>query len=415
MDDFVYKNNILYCENVKIEDIVNSVKSPCYVYSYNTLNRHFKVFDNSFNSIDHITCYSVKANSNLTILNIIKNLNGGFDIVSGGELFRVLKIGTNPKKIVYSGVGKTQEEIEYALSKEILMFNVESFEELYVINEIAKKLNKKAPGSLRVNPDVDPKTHPYISTGLKENKFGVDINKAIEWYKEANEMENIKVVGVDCHIGSQLTEISPFVDAIKRVKNLIKILNEINIKIKFFDIGGGLGVKYKDEEPPSPQSYAEAVIKEVKDLNVKMIFEPGRVIVANAGILVTKLLYFKTNGEKNFIIVDAGMNDLIRPSLYKAYQEIIPVDKNECKKIKADIVGPICESGDYLAKDREVEVKKNSYLAVKSAGAYGFTMSSNYNSRPRPCEVLVKDDKFFIIRERESYEDLIFKEKIVEV
>ncbi len=417
MDEFKYVNEKLFCENVNIEDIVKKVGTPCYIYSFETLKRHFTVFDNSFKKITHLTCYSVKANSNLSILNIFKNLGSGFDIVSGGELYRTLKIGADPKKIVYSGVGKTPEEIEYGLSKGILMFNVESFDELFTINEIGKKLNKKAPVSLRVNPDVDPKTHAYISTGLKENKFGIDIKEAISWYKEAKNLKYIEIVGVDCHIGSQLTQISPFIDAIKRVKKLINSLNELNIKLKYFDIGGGLGVRYKNEVPPTPEEYAEKIINEVKDLNLIMIFEPGRVIVANAGILVTKILYFKENSDgKNFVIIDAGMNDLIRPSLYKAYQEIIPVDKNNVKKIKADVVGPICESGDYLAKDREIYVgQKGSYLAVRSAGAYGFSMSSNYNSRPRPAEVLVKGSKFYIIRERESYEDLIRKERIIEV
>ncbi len=415
MDSFEYKDGLLYCENIKITDLTNDIKTPFYVYSYNTLKNHFNVFDSSFKDINHITCFSVKSNSNLTILNIFKNLGSGFDIVSGGELYRTLKVNADPKKIVFSGVGKTPEEIEFALFSDILMFNVESYEELISINEISKKLNKKAPISFRVNPDVDPKTHPYISTGLKQNKFGIDITKAVDLYKRAKSLEFIEIVGIDCHIGSQLTEVAPFIDAIKRVKNLIKDLNQIGINLKYFDIGGGLGVKYKDENPPSPQEYANAIKNEVKDLNLTMIFEPGRVIVANAGILVTKILYFKSNDFKNFVIVDAGMNDLIRPSLYQAYQEIIPVDKNNCNKIKADVVGPICESGDYLAKDREIDVKKEGYLAVRSAGAYGFTMSSNYNSRPRPAEILVKDDEYFIIRERESYQDLIAKEKIVEV
>ncbi len=416
MDDFQFKNNSLYCENVNIEKLVEKVGTPVYVYSYTTLLRHFNIFDSSFNEIDHLTCYSVKANSNLSILKIIKENKGGFDIVSGGELYRVLKVNADPKKVVYSGVGKTQEEIEFALKSDILMFNVESFDELFTINEIGKKLNKKAPVSLRVNPDVDPKTHPYISTGLKENKFGIDINRAIDWYKEAKELEFVEIVGIDCHIGSQLTDLSPFVDSIKRIKNLIQHLKEIDIKLKIFDIGGGLGVRYKDENPPSPKEYADAIIKEVKDFNMKMIFEPGRVIVANAGMLITKILYTKHNENKIFIIVDAGMNDLIRPSLYKAYQEIIPVNRNNTKRVKADIVGPICESGDYLAKDREIDFGgNNSYLAVKSAGAYGFSMSSNYNSRPRPAEVIVKENKFYIVRERETYEDLVIKEKIVDL
>ncbi len=415
MDSFEYKDGLLYCENVKITDITDDIKTPFYVYSYKTLKDHFNVFDGSFKDITHITCFSVKSNSNLTILNIFKHLGSGFDIVSGGELYRTLKVNADPKKIVFSGVGKTPEEIEFALFSDILMFNVESYEELICINEIAKKLNKKAPISFRVNPDVDPKTHPYISTGLKQNKFGIDIAKAVDLYKRAKSLDFVEIIGIDCHIGSQLTEVAPFIDAIKRVKDLIKDLKEIGINLKYFDIGGGLGVKYKNESPPSPQEYANAIKNEVKDLNLTMIFEPGRVIVANAGILVTKVLYFKSNDFKNFIIVDAGMNDLIRPSLYQAYQEIIPVDKSNCTKMKADIVGPICESGDYLAKDREIEVKKGSFLVVKSAGAYGFTMSSNYNSRPKPAEILVKNNEYFIIRERESYQDLIAKEKIIEV
>ncbi len=414
MDYFQYKNNKLYCENMDIEEIVKKVKTPAYIYSFHTLTRHFNVFDKSFSKIKHITCYSVKANSNLSILNIFKTLGSGFDIVSGGELYRVLKINGDSQKVVYSGVGKTPEEIEFALKNNILLFNVESFDELFTINSIGEKLNKKAPVALRVNPDVDPKTHPYISTGLKENKFGIDIKYAIDWYKQAKELKFIDIVGVDCHIGSQLTEISPFVDAIKKVKNLILQLNSIGIKLKYIDIGGGLGVRYKDENPPAVEDYANAIINEIKDLNLTLILEPGRVIVANAGILITKILYIKKNENKNFIIVDAGMNDLVRPSLYKAYQEIIPLNRANINKIKADIVGPICESGDFMAKDRVIEYSgKGSYLAIRSAGAYGFTMTSNYNSRPRPCEILVKDDKYYVIRERETYEDLIRKEKII--
>ncbi len=413
MDNFSYKEGKLFCEDLEVEKIAKEVGTPCYIYSYATLERHFKVFDGSFN-INHLTCYSVKANSNLSVLNIFKNLGSGFDIVSGGELFRVLKVGAAPEKIVYSGVGKTEEEIKYALENNILMFNVESFEELYAINDIAKSLNKKAPVSLRVNPDVDPQTHPKISTGLKKNKFGVNINQAIDWYKEAKSLSNIEVKGVDCHIGSQLTKISPFVDALKKVVNLIEKLAEMDIKIEYLDIGGGLGVKYKDEEPPSPEEYANAIINTIKNLDVTLILEPGRVLVANAGILVSKVLYNKKGDLKHFVIVDGAMNDLIRPSLYEAYQEIIPVKKKESKKLKVDIVGPICESGDYLGQDRELEVlEKGDLIAVRSAGAYGFTMASNYNSRPRPAEVLVKGKEFFIVREREKYEDLIKGEIIV--
>ena len=414
MDDFYYKNNELFCENISVEKIAKEVGTPCYIYSFKTLKRHFEVFDNAFKNYNHITCYSVKANSNLTVLNIFKELGSGFDIVSGGELFRVLKTGADTKKIVYSGVGKTEQEIKYALENNILMFNVESFEELYTINNIAKNLNKKAPVALRVNPDVDPETHPKISTGLKKNKFGVNINEALNWYKEAMQLANIEILGVDCHIGSQLTKISPFVDAIKKVINLIKKLNNIGIKISYIDIGGGLGVKYKDEQPPSPEDYANAILEEIKDLDLTLILEPGRVMVANAGILVSKVLYNKKGDLKHFVIVDAAMNDLIRPSLYEAYQEIIPVINKETDTIKVDVVGPICESGDYLGQDRNlIKLEQGDYIAVKSAGAYGFTMSSNYNSRPKPAEVLVKDNNFHIIRKRETLNDIVNGETII--
>ncbi len=408
MNHFHYRENILYCEDIPLTHIASEVGTPCYVYSYKTLERHFKAFDEAFKKQKHLTCFSVKANSNLTVLNIFKSLNSGFDIVSGGELFRVLKIGTDPKKIVYSGVGKRADEIEYALKSGILMFNVESFDELYKINEIAEKLDLKAPVALRVNPDVDPKTHPYISTGLKKNKFGINIKNAMKWYNTANSLNNINVIGVDCHIGSQLTEISPFVDALKKVKELIDTLKESDINIEYLDIGGGLGVTYKEETPPSPDEYARAVIDTIKDIDVTLILEPGRVIVANAGVLLSKVLYKKSGDVKNFVIVDAAMNDLIRPSLYEAYQEIVPVTVRGGNIETVDIVGPICETGDFLGQNRDMEeLTKDDLIAVKSAGAYGFTMSSNYNSRPKVAEVLVKDDKFKIIRKRETYNDLI--------
>ncbi len=414
MDFFDYKENELYCEDVKIADIAAQIGTPCYIYSYETLKRHFLAFDNAFSTKSHLTCFSVKANSNLSVLKTFYELGSGFDIVSGGELFRVSQIGCKGDKIVYSGVGKTEDEIKYALSNNILMFNVESFDELYKINKIAKSMNKKAPVSLRVNPDVDPQTHPKISTGLKKNKFGVNIKNAIKWYKEALELEYINPIGVDCHIGSQLTKISPFVDALKKVVNLINSLKETGITIKYLDIGGGLGVKYKDEVPPTPEQYAEAIIDTVKNLDITLIMEPGRVLVANAGIFVSKVLYKKKGDIKNFIIVDGAMNDLIRPTLYEAYQEIIPVKKTNKEKIKADIVGPICETGDFLGQDRTLEyLDNNSLIAVKSAGAYGFTMSSNYNSRPRVPEIMVKGNKFYIIRERETYSDLIKGEVII--
>ena len=414
MDFFNYKGNDLYCEDVKVSDIAIQVGTPCYIYSYETLKKHFLAFDNAFADKSHLTCFSVKANSNLSVLKTFYQLGSGFDIVSGGELFRVLQVGCKGDKIVYSGVGKTEDEIKFALTNNILMFNVESFDELYKINEIAGNLNKKAPVALRVNPDVDPQTHPKISTGLKKNKFGVNINNAVKWYEEAMELEYINPIGVDCHIGSQLTKISPFVDALKKVVNLINNLSNIGVTIKYLDIGGGLGVTYKDETPPTPEEYAGAIIDTVKDLDLTLIMEPGRVLVANAGIFVSKVLYKKQGDIKNFIIVDGAMNDLIRPTLYEAYQEIIPVNKSTKETIKADIVGPICETGDFLGQDRTIEyLDNNSLIAVRSSGAYGFTMSSNYNSRPRVPEIMVKGDKFYIIRERETYSDLIKGEVII--
>jgi diaminopimelate decarboxylase len=408
MDFFHYKDGILYCEDVALPKIADKAGTPCYVYSYETLKRHFKVFDGSFKEFKHLTCFSVKANSNLSILKIFKELGSGFDIVSGGELFRVLKVGVEPSKVVYSGVGKREDEIEFALKSGILMFNVESFAELHKINEVAARLKINAPVALRVNPNVDPKTHPYISTGLKKNKFGINIDSAIDWYKTAKELEHIEIVGVDCHIGSQLTEISPFVDALTKIKGLIKSLEEMNIEIKYLDIGGGLGVTYSDETPPSPLEYADAVTEALKGLNVTLITEPGRVLVANAGVLLTKVIYNKSGDIKNFVIVDAAMNDLIRPSLYEAYQDIVPVVRKDGSVKKVDIVGPICESGDFLGQDRNIrELDSGELLVVKSAGAYGFTMASNYNSRPRPAEILVRGNEFSIIRERETFEDLI--------
>ncbi len=408
MDFFHYKDGILHCEDVALPKIADKAGTPCYVYSYETLKRHFEVFDGSFKEFKHLTCFSVKANSNLSILKIFKELGSGFDIVSGGELFRVLKVGVEPSKVVYSGVGKREDEIEFALKSGILMFNVESFAELHKINEVAARLKINAPVALRVNPNVDPKTHPYISTGLKKNKFGINIDYAIDWYKTAKELEHIEIVGVDCHIGSQLTELSPFVDALTKIKGLIKSLEEMNIEIKYLDIGGGLGVTYSDETPPSPSEYADAVTGALKGLNVTLITEPGRVLVANAGVLLAKVIYNKSGDIKNFVIVDAAMNDLIRPSLYEAYQDIVPVVIKDGSVKKVDIVGPICESGDFLGQDRNIrELDNGELLVVKSAGAYGFTMASNYNSRPRPAEILVRGNEFFIIRERETFEDLI--------
>ncbi|MFC1493705.1 diaminopimelate decarboxylase [Thermodesulfobacteriota bacterium] len=407
MNFFEYKNKDFCCEDIKIADIAREVKTPFYLYSHATLERHFRVFDEAFKEINHITCYSMKSNSNSAILRLFANMGGGVDIVSGGELFRAIKAGVSPEKIVYSGVGKTVEEMEFALKSDILMFNTESPQELKRLNDVAESVGKMARVAIRVNPDVDPQTHPYISTGLKENKFGIDINKSIDEYIKASAMDNLDVAGVSCHIGSQLTKVSPFVDALKKLKELIRKLREAGIEIKYLDLGGGLGITYDDEAPPSPAEYASALKDTIGEEDVILIFEPGRVIMGNSGILVAKVLYTKTNEDKNFVVVDAAMNDLARPSLYGSFHAVKPVRLDSGKNIKADIVGPICESGDFLAKDREItELKQDDLIAVMSAGAYGFSMSSTYNSRPRAAEVMVKDNRYFIIRERETCEDL---------
>ncbi len=415
MHYFHYKDGDLYCEEVPIVTIADSVGTPFYLYSHKTLVRHFKAFDSAFKKVRHLVCYSVKANSNLALLRIFVKLGAGLDVVSGGELFRALKSGVDPKKVVFSGVGKTEEEIEYALNSGILMFNAESSQELARIDEIAGRLGTRAPVAIRVNPDIDPKTHPYIATGLRENKFGIDFNLSIKEYIFANGLPHIEIIGVDCHIGSQLIELQPFVEALRRVKELIHVLGQRGIGIQYLDLGGGLGITYKDEVPPHPTEYANAIVEEVSDLDYTLIFEPGRVIVGNAGILVSRVLYTKETGEKNFVIIDAGMNDLIRPSLYGSFQGILPVAKGEEEEIVADVVGPICESGDFIAKDRRMpKFKPGDLMAVMSAGAYGFSMSSNYNARPKVCEVLARGDRFHLIRERESYDDLIRGESIPE-
>ncbi|MFH0812479.1 MAG: diaminopimelate decarboxylase [Pseudomonadota bacterium] len=413
MHHFQFKNNELFCEDVPVRNLVEEWGTPLYIYSYRTLRRHFRTFDAAFQGYPHLVCFSVKANSNVALLRIFINEGGGADVVSGGELFRVLRAGISPDKVVYSGIGKTEAEIDFALEAGILMFNVESTQELQVINQRAKALNTKAPISFRINPDIDPKTHPYISTGLKKNKFGIDIRRSLEEYRAAQRLENIKIVGIDCHIGSQITAIEPFVEALCKIKQLIKKLEQENIAIQYLDLGGGLGITYDQETPPHPTEYAQAIIDEIQDHNTTLILEPGRVIVGNAGILVTKVLYTKSTTEKNFIIVDAGMNDLIRPSLYSAYQEILPVVKSTEETYRADIVGPICESGDFFARDRSIpKLQRGELLAIMSAGAYGFAMSSNYNSRPRPAEVLVTGKDSFLIRQREGYENLIMGETI---
>jgi diaminopimelate decarboxylase len=412
MHYFNLKENTLWAEEVPIKKIVEKYGTPIYIYSARTLKRHFHAFDSAFHAIPHITCFSVKCNSNLHVLRVLKEEGAGADIVSGGELYRALRAEIDPKKIVFSGVGKQEHEIREALYADILMFNVESMQELEKINEIAISLNKRARVSFRINPDVDPNTHPYISTGLKQNKFGIDINDAIYAYSTAKELKGIEPIGIDCHIGSQLTEISPFLEALDKLKILYMELKERGIQIKYLDIGGGLGITYKEEEPPHPKEFGEALSKSLAGYPLTLILEPGRVIAGNAGILVTKVIYTKETHTKNFLIVDAGMNDLIRPSLYGSYHRIAEVTPMGRETKKYDIVGPICESGDFLAKDRELpEIYPGELLCVFSAGAYGFVMSSQYNSRPRAAEVMVSGDEFFLIRERETYRDLVYLEE----
>ncbi len=413
MHYFQYKNGELFCEEVPVKEIVSSVGTPVYIYSARTISRHFRVFDEAFSGVSHLVCYSVKANSNVAILRLLARLGAGADIVSGGELARALKAGIPADKIVFSGVGKTPDEMKAALEAGILMFNVESLDELEVLSEVASSLGKRAPFALRVNPNVDPKTHPYITTGLKKNKFGIPEEQAIEAYKKTKDHPFLYPIGLDAHIGSQLTSVSPFVDALKRLKAIWEEVISFGIELKYLDMGGGLGIVYRDEEPPPPKEYAEALIREAKELSATLILEPGRVIVGNAGVLITKVLYTKENGFKKFVIVDAAMNDLIRPSLYQAYHEIIPVEEKDGGKEVVDVVGPICESGDFFARERKLPVlKRGDLLAIMSAGAYGFVMSSNYNSRLRPPEVLVDGDKFYVIRRRESIFDLLALESI---
>ena len=415
MHHFQYQGKDLYCEEVSVKDIAAQVGTPFYLYSHATLSRHMEAFTSAFASVPHLVCYSIKANSNLAVLRTFVNLGAGFDMVSGGELFRAQQVGCDPQKIVYSGVGKTEPEIEAALNADILMFNVESPQELETIDRVAGRLGKKAGIAIRVNPDVDPQTHPYISTGMKQAKFGINIAQALEDYRRAAALPNLEVIGVDCHIGSQLTKLSPFVDAIKKIRELVETLQQEGFAIKYLDLGGGLGITYEDEEPPTPADYAEAVIEATKGLGVTLVFEPGRMMVGNAGILVSKVLYVKEGEAKNFVIVDAAMNDLARPALYGSYQGIQAVDLSTTETIVADVVGPICESGDFLAQDREVPAfKQGDLLAVSSAGAYGFTMASNYNSRPRTPEVMVKGDQVLVVRQRETYDDLIKGESVPE-
>jgi diaminopimelate decarboxylase len=413
MDFFHYVDNLLFCEDVSLSKIAEKVGTPFYCYSEKTLQRHIRVFQEAFAPIPNLICYSVKANSNLAVLDALVKEGAGFDVVSGGELERAKRVGCPPEKIVYSGVGKSQDEIRAALEYGILMFNVESRDELLRINRLAGEMGKKAPIALRVNPDVDPKTHPYISTGMRTNKFGIAYDQAIGLYKEAKSMANIDVLGMDCHIGSQLTSLEPFVDALKRVLTLEKKLRKAKIKLKYLDLGGGLGIPYEEEQvPPHPEHYAGVLLAELSNLDVTLILEPGRVIAGNAGVLVAKVEYVKEGEEKRFIITDAGMNDLLRPALYEAYHAVQPVKRRFGREeFVADVVGPICESGDYFARDRRLpEFHEGELLAVRSVGAYGFVMSGNYNSRPRVPEVMVRGEKFAVVRRRESIDQLMENE-----
>lgn len=415
MDFFNYKEQQLFAENVSVSDIAAAHNTPCYIYSRATIERHWKAFDSAAQNHPHLVCYAVKANSNLGVLNVLAKLGSGFDIVSGGELARVIEAGGDPTKVVFSGVGKTEAEIEYALEAGIYCFNVESEAELDRINKVATELSLVAPISIRVNPDVDAKTHPYISTGLKANKFGIERERALAVYQYADALPNLAVKGIDCHIGSQITEVQPFIDALDKVLALIDEIAAAGIKITHMDLGGGLGVTYDDEQPPSPDEYVSALLKRVTNRpDLKIMFEPGRAIMANAGILVTKVEFLKQGEEKNFAIVDAAMNDLIRPSLYSAWQNIIPVNANLIRDNKIyDVVGPICETGDFLGKDRALAIQADDLLAIRSSGAYGFTMSSNYNSRVRAAELMVDGDTVHVVRERELLVDLWKGEHLV--
>ncbi len=409
---FIHINQgVLFAEDVSLETIANQFGTPTYIYSKNTLIQTFESFKKGLLKTNHLICFAVKANSNIAILNLFASLGAGFDIVSGGELERVLYAGGDPQKIVFSGVGKTVSEIEAALKANILCFNVESRSELLRIEAVASKINIKAPISIRVNPDVDAKTHPYISTGLKDNKFGVDFNQALALYLEAKDMSYIEIKGIDCHIGSQITELKPFVDALDRVLSLVDQLKKNNIHLSHVDIGGGIGICYQDESPPDFEIYTKEILNKIQNLDVKIIFEPGRALVGNAGVLLSKVEYLKQNDVKHFAVIDAAMNDLMRPTLYDAYHEIKIVREHDTKLQSFDVVGPVCESGDFIAKNRSLKLKENDLICIMSAGAYGMSMSSNYNSRGRAAEVMVDQDKIFEIRIREKSSDLFKLEK----
>jgi diaminopimelate decarboxylase len=414
LNDFVYRNSMLFCEELRVSDIADKVGTPFYLYSRNTLANHFNAVDKAFAEIPHFVCFSVKANSNVAILRLLASEGAGADVVSGGEIYRALKAGIDPKKIVYAGLGKTAPEIEFALKEGVLMLNVESSQELMLINEIANRLDLQAPIALRVNPDIDAKTHPYIATGLRTSKFGIPLAQSMAEYEVAHKLPGLNPIGVHQHIGSQILESGPFESSLRKITNLANSLKLLGMDIRFINIGGGFGIKYTEEEPPTPDQFAGAITPLLKESGCTAILETGRMISGNSGILVTKVLYNKQGEEKRFIVVDAGMNDLLRPSLYQAVHRITPVvERADADEVTADVVGPICESADFLALDRKMpNVAQGELLAVFTAGAYGFTMSSNYNSRPRAPEILVSGRKAYLIRRRETYEDLIRGEAI---
>ncbi len=429
MNFFDYHNDEMMCEGVRLGEIAERVGTPAYIYSKRALLDAFHEFDSAFAGIDHLVCYSMKANSNLNVCKIFYTAGSGVDCNSGGEFFRALKAGVDPHRIIFTGVGKTEEEMRMVLQHDVMMIKVESFEELNVLNDVAASMSnglsekKIAPVGIRINPDVDPKTHPYISTGLSENKFGIEASQALNAYELAASLPNLRITGIDMHIGSQITQVEPFVEACNKMAELTAKLKQRGIVLEHFDIGGGLGVSYNGSnsgsnpgsDSPTPRQFADSLRPVLKHVGCKILFEPGRFLTANAGILVTKVLYTKQNKKKNFVIVDAAMNDLLRPSLYNAFHEIKPVKKTKNETITADIVGPVCESGDFLAKNREIQKsKRGELLAVMSAGAYGFVMSSNYNSRRRAAEVIVDGTKFFIARERETYDNLVQNEHLID-
>lgn len=416
MNYFTYKDNRLFAEDVAISDLATRLGTPLYVYSARTLRRHFRVLSEAFKGTDSLICFAMKALSNLSILKLFNDLGAGFDIVSVGELMRCLRAGADPGKIVFSGVGKTDEEIEAALRTKILMINVESRPELQRVSAVAQRINLQAPVSLRVNPDLDPGTHPHISTGHRDSKFGIPLSQVNEYYAEARGLKNLELAGLSTHIGSQITETAPFAEAGEKVARIVAGLRDQGIALKYLDLGGGLGIPYQ-EEPPSPAQYSAALLGPLRKIGLKIIIEPGRVLVGNAGILVTRVLYVKETDVKRFVVVDGAMNDLIRPVLYEAYHEIVPVERRaNADRLTADVVGPVCESGDFFARERDLPaLVSGDLIAVMSAGAYGFVMASNYNSRPRAAEVLVNGAEAHVVRERDSFDDIIRNEKIVTI